>query len=85
MSQAEFAIWTEEYARRPWGDDIEDLRAGIIASTVANVHSSNRTFNPGDFMPKFGAQPEQTDEECETDCRAFFGVLNAKVSNNVPT
>lgn len=78
MSQAEFEIWLEEYGRRPWGDDIEDLRFGIVASTVANVHSQNRTFAPGDFMPKFGDQPEQSEEECESECRAFFGVLNAR-------
>ena len=78
MSQAEFEIWLEEYSRRPWGEDIEDLRAGIIASTVANVHSSNRTFAPSDFMPKFGQPVEQTEEECESECKAFFGVLNAR-------
>jgi len=41
----------------PFGEDRADLRAGIIASTIANVHRDSKKrrkpYTPQDFMPKF--------------------------------
>lgn len=79
MSMAEYQLWLAEYQRRPWGEEIEDLRMGTIAATVANAHSCERTFTPAEFIPKFGQTAvDQTDEEIEADCRAFFALLNAR-------
>ena len=44
------------YARlEPFGEDRADLRAGIIASTVANAHRDPKKspFKPQDFMPDY--------------------------------
>jgi len=51
----EFAEWRAFYELEPWGDDRADLRAGIVASTIANVNrgKGQKAFNPGDFMPEF--------------------------------
>lgn len=64
MTSSEFALWQAEYVRRPWGDDPADLRAGIIASTVANYAGKQRADNakpatPADFMPYREKQPEE--------------------------
>lgn len=48
-----------------------DLRAGIIASTVANVHRgrNSKSFSPKDFMPQFG-KPKR--DAVADKIRAFF-------------
>ena len=45
----------------PYGEERADLRAGIVASTIANVNRGKgvRAFKPSDFMPQFG---EPTDK-----------------------
>lgn len=50
------------YARlEPWGEDRADLRAGIIASTMANSMrgKKGKPFKPQDFMPKFEPEDEE--------------------------
>jgi hypothetical protein len=46
--------WAAYFDVEPWGEERADLRAGIIASTVANVNRGRRKpFKPSDFMPEF--------------------------------
>ena len=64
MSAYEFSLWAAEYAQNPWGEEREDYRVGILASTIVNVSGKivkrgNET-KPHDFMP-FQKKPE--DEE----------------------
>lgn len=40
MSSAEFSLWLAEFKRRPWGDDVEDMRSGEIAAAVLNAHAA---------------------------------------------
>lgn len=50
----------------PWGESRADLRAGIIASTIANVNrrKGKKAYKPVDFMPKFKSVcKEQTWED----------------------
>ncbi len=53
----------------PFGEERADLRAGIVASTVANTARDPKTqrdpFTPQEFMPKFETEdrPTQTPEE----------------------
>ncbi len=48
------AEWIAYNQLEPIGEERADLRAGIIASTVANVHRGKRkAFKASDFMPKF--------------------------------
>lgn len=56
IDAAEFAEWLAYYRLEPWGEERGDLRAGIVASTVANAWRGKDVlpFNPGDFMPEFG-------------------------------
>ncbi len=52
ITSGEFAEWQAFYNIEPFGDQRADLRAGIVASTVAAVFagSSNTHFSPADFM-----------------------------------
>lgn len=61
MSSALFAEWLAYYQVEPFGEERADLRAGIVASTIANVNRSSKSakrFAPQDFMPKFTPDDE---------------------------
>lgn len=67
MSGLEFDMWREYYIKNPWGDRREDLRAALIAQTVAN-HAGMRRNEPAslkdfllDFNPKESAPLESPD------------------------
>jgi hypothetical protein len=51
----ELAEWQAYFRLEPFGEARADLRAGIIASTVANVHRDprRRPLTTRDFMPAF--------------------------------
>lgn len=73
ISSAEFAEWIAFNNLEPFGEERADLRAGIIASTVANVGSQGRKqFKPQDFMPTYGPQrkPRQSVEDMKAVLRA---------------
>ena len=61
----ELTEWRVFYGLNPWGPERADLRAGTVASVIANCHSTDRTFKPSDFMPDFSEpEPEpQSDED----------------------
>jgi Protein of unknown function (DUF4035) len=58
----ELTEWQCFFALEPWGEERADLRAGIITSTLANIHRDPATrrepFQPSDFMPRYDA-PER--------------------------
>ncbi|MEQ8251579.1 MAG: hypothetical protein RIB41_10110 [Oceanibaculum nanhaiense] len=53
LSSAELSEWMAFDRLEPIGGPAADLRAGIVASTVANVARGKRgkAFSPADFMP----------------------------------
>lgn len=53
------------YKIEPFGEERADLRAGIIASVIANANrdSKRKAFEPKDFMPRFEAKGPQTWQE----------------------
>ena len=65
LSYAEFQEWCGYYQIEPWGEDRADLRAGIVASTIANYAGKLRAEGaepaiPADFMP-YLVRPEPAD------------------------
>jgi hypothetical protein len=68
LDSRELTEWMAYDLIEPFGPWREDLRAGIISSTIANALRSKggRTYQPADFLPQFGEQqqermtPEQT-------------------------
>lgn len=55
INSAEFSEWIAYSRVEPFGEERGDLRAGIVASTIANSASSksSKKFAPGEFMPDF--------------------------------
>ena len=78
----EFAEWQAFYRLSPWGDERADLRAGIIASTVANVHRDrkSRSYKPADFIPRYGPVRPQSPGVLLAKMQAFAAVHNQAVS-----
>lgn len=74
MSAAEFGEWYALYLREPWGEAAADLRAGIVASTIANVNRSAKErkepYVPSDFMR--GNPWELPSKEEEANPEEFF-------------
>lgn len=72
VSSREFAEYWALYQLDPWGPERDDLRAGIVASTVANVNRDRRKrprpYTPQEFMPKLveaTADAEETVDPAE--------------------
>lgn len=74
MSSAEITEWLAFFQLEPFGGERDDLRAGIVAATVANVNrdpkKQKRPYEAGDFMPVFpgfggdgGGRREKSPEE----------------------
>lgn len=72
ISSAEFAEWMAYAELEPFGQGREDVRAGVIASLIANVNRDadkrSTPFEPFDFFPNLGegaapVQEEKTPEE----------------------
>lgn len=54
VSSRELTEWMVYYELEPFGEERSDLRAGIVASTVANANrTKGKAYKPQDFMPKF--------------------------------
>jgi hypothetical protein len=55
FSSREIAEWMAFASLEPFGEERADLRAGIIASVLANIHRDRKRrpepFSPTDFMP----------------------------------
>jgi hypothetical protein len=64
LSYAEFQEWCLYYQIEPWGEDRSDLRAGIVASTIANYAGRQRSdgaepARPVDYMPYLEQPPAE--------------------------
>ena len=53
----ELSEWMVYYELEPFGEERADLRAGIVASTVANVNrdpkKQKKPYSPQEFLPQF--------------------------------
>lgn len=64
IDSREFSEWQAYWNLEPWGEGRGDLRAGIVASTMANLWRGANTppFTPTDFMPQFDRVGEEADD-----------------------
>jgi len=57
MGQSEFMEWLEFYELEPFGEVRAELRAGMVASIIANVHRDAKKapepYKPRQFMADF--------------------------------
>lgn len=61
MTSAQLSEWMAFYRLEPWGEERADLRAGIVASTIANSNrgKGQKPFKPQQFMPDFEPETEE--------------------------
>lgn len=84
MTAREYRLWIKLYDIDPWGSYRDDFRAGIIAATIANVHSHQHTFSATDFIPQFkakGAEPEElSNEDVMAHANRTFSMIAAAMA-----
>ena len=60
------------FSLEPWGTEVEDWRAGLIAATIANANRDSkkrrRPYEPQDFMPKY-EKPHAEEQSWEEQAR----------------
>lgn len=73
MPAKAFADWQAYYRLEPWGEWRADLRQGITAALIANVHRApnTRAYTAQDFMP-FEERPAMTDADIEHQIDTFM-------------
>ena len=77
LTSRQLRDWMDFYEVEPWGSDMEFLRSGIVASTIANCHRDSRrpAFKAKDFTPQFGRPPGQTMEETKAKMNEAMAAL----------
>ncbi len=69
IDSRELTEWAAYFSLEPWGTEVDDWRAGMVASTIANVNRDpkkrRKPYEPKDFIPHRLALPakEQSAEE----------------------
>lgn len=83
ISSRELAEWRAYYTMEPFGEDRADLRAGIIASTTANVFrkSGTQPYKAQDFLPKF-EKPRQDWREMLAKVTAINAMMGGTHGDN---
>jgi hypothetical protein len=71
MSADQFVGWLAYTTIEPFGEERDDLRSAIIASTVANSQrAKGKAFTVDDFMPVFN-KPEKDWREIKSIFKTF--------------
>ena len=90
VSSIELSEWMEFDRLEPFGDGRADLRAGIIASTVANYSGKTLkediSLNPSDFMP-YQERPKEACKDqaiLDTDSEAQSALIMAAMFGIAP-
>jgi len=72
ISSRELSEWMAFFSLEPWGTEVEDWRAGLIAATIANANRDSkkrrRPYEPQDFMPQHN-KPQMEDQSWEEQAR----------------
>lgn len=79
ISATEFYEWQAYYELEPFGEERADLRAGIIAATIANVHRGKRSrpYKPSDFMPEYEPRKDKPWQEMRAVMKSYAKAHNA--------
>lgn len=67
VSSRDFAEYWAHHQLEPWGLEREDLRAGIVASTIANANRDPKKraqpYTAFDFVPQGATDEDESDED----------------------
>ena len=74
IDSRELSEWMAYYELNPFGSVRNDLQAGIVASTIANVNrgKNDKSFTPSDFMP-YMDKPQQSEGDMQAVMDALAG------------
>jgi len=74
IDSRELSEWMAYYELNPFGSVRDDLQAGIVASTIANVNrgKNDKSFTPSDFMP-YMDKPQQSEGDMQAVMDALAG------------
>lgn len=82
ISSRELSEWLAYAQVEPFGPERADLRAGIIAATVANAHRDKkkkaRPYQAKDFTPRFGQRRERSPETLLQKVEMINALLGGK-------
>lgn len=82
IDSRELSEWMAYFSMEPWGTETEDWRAGMVASTIANVNrdpkKQKKPFEPKDFVPRRVPIEEQAPEQQAEIMRLWARVLSDK-------
>lgn len=74
IDSRELSEWIAYFHLEPWGCEVEDWRAGMIASTIANANRDtkkrSKPFTPEDFMPQ-RIEPQKEEQSWEDQAQIF--------------
>ncbi len=63
MSSRELSEWMAFFTLEPWGCEVEDARAALIAATIANANRDpkkrRKPYSVSDFMPRYTTEPAE--------------------------
>jgi hypothetical protein len=73
----ELSEWMAYFNMEPWGTEVEDWRAGMVASVIANVNRDpkkrNKPYEAEDFIPKRAREIEQQSPEEMAHAMGLWG------------
>jgi len=84
LDSRELSEWMAYDQIEPLGEWRADLRAGIVAATLANVNrgKAQKPFKPEDFMPDFAGVAPSAGSGAGADPLSIFGMLAARGNQN---
>jgi len=80
MSSAELTEWMAFFSLEPWGTEVEDWRAAMVASVIANVNrdpKKRKPYEPKDFMPRY--EPQVQEQSWEEQARLLALALGGDI------
>lgn len=83
ISAREFAEWVAYCGIAPFGPERDDVRIGILGAGLGNLWiGKGRKLKHTDFMPKFDAPRQQSQQEIWSKLRAFASVHNKAIGKD---
>ena len=76
ISSEELTEWAAYYQLDPFGSHRADIQAGVVASTMANIHAKRgHSFTPTDFIPQFGGEPVRAPSMTPDEIKAKLSLM----------
>jgi hypothetical protein len=81
MSAKEYNLWIAEYSIRPWGEELQDYRIGMVTQAVRSANSKD-PVHIKDCIPLYETVKEKKEfdwKAASAACKAHTQALGGKV------